>query len=104
MPRDRYVARQAGADEARLKTPAVVFSATRLTVNAKLYGELRARILDEENHALAGFDFADCTPVRGDAVAHPIRWKTDLASLQGRLVRLEFAWTGGDLFAFDLAK
>ena len=102
MPRDRYVARRAGAEQGTLRTPMVQLDAAALTVNANVEGELRVRILDDKGHAITGFDFADGTPIRGDAVAHPVRWKEPLETLRGRAVQLEFSLTKAQLYSFDL--
>src|SRR5205823_13685016 len=63
MQRDRYVAHTAGREEGRLTTPPLLLQATRMTVNAKVAGELRVRALDAEGKALPGF--AASRSVRG---------------------------------------
>jgi hypothetical protein len=102
MRRDRYVSREAGASRGTLRTPVVTVDGTRMTVNAKVAGDLRVRILDEAGKPLPGFDFADCPSIRGDSVAHPVRWNAELASLRGRAVRIEFALEEAQLYAFGL--
>jgi len=104
MPRDRYVGRRAGAGQGTLRTRAVVIDAAALTVNAKIEGELRVRILDPAGQPIPGFDFADCPPIRGDAVAHPVRWSEPLPMLRGRPVQLEFTLAKAQLYGFDLAS
>lgn len=103
MPRDRYVAHRAGAVQGTLRTPPVLIDATALTVNARIEGELRVRVLGSEGQAIPGLDWSDCTPIRGDAVAHPIRWREPLAAVRGRPVQLEFALTKAQLYSFDVA-
>lgn len=102
MPRDRYVARTAAAAGGTLRTPVVVLEGARLTVNADLRGELRLAILDSAGRPLPGFALADCQPVRGDSLAHRVRWEGLPALPRGRPVQLEFQWRDGDLFGFDL--
>ena len=102
MPCDRYVARETGASRGTLRTPVVALDSAGLTVNAKVAGELRVRILDGAGKPLPGFDFADCLPICGDSVAHPVRWTAELASVRGRAVRLEFALEDAQLYAFGL--
>ena len=101
MPRDRYVARATAGDRpGRLRAPPLTLGARSMTVNARVEGDLRARILDLEGKPLPGFEDSD--PIRGDSVAHAVRWKGDLAGLKDRPVRLEFSLRNGALFGFDL--
>jgi hypothetical protein len=104
MLRDRYVAREAKETQGSLRTPLVLLDATGMTVNAKVEGELRIRIVDPSGKALPGFDWADCEPIRGDSIRHAVRWKGDLASLQGKPVHVEFSLRNAHLFGFDLVK
>lgn len=101
MPRDRYVAREA-TGEGSLRTPVVTVQGDRITVNAKVDGELRVRVLDESANPISGFDFADATPIHGDSVAHAVQWKQPLSSIHGKPVRLEFRLSKGTLYAFDV--
>ena len=102
MPRDRYVARRAGAEQGTLRTPTVLADGAALTVNASVEGELRVRILNDEGQVIPGFDFADSALIRGDAVAHPVQWKQPLLTLKGRPLQLEFSMTKAQLYSFDL--
>jgi hypothetical protein len=102
LPRDRYVSRAAGAAGGRLRTRPVRLNGSALTVNAKVEGELRVRLLDEQGQPVKGFDWMDGAPLRGDSLAHPVRWNGTLANLRRQPVRLEFALRDAHLFAFDL--
>ena len=102
MKRDRYVARQA-AGQGLLRTPVVTIDGTRLTVNAEVAGELRLRLLDEGGMAIAGFDASDCTPARGDSLAHAMEWKRPLAEVRGRPVQIEILADHAKMFALDIA-
>lgn len=104
MPRDRYVARRAGAESGTLRTPALLVASPDLTVNAKAEGELRVRILDEKGLPVRGYDWPDCAPVRGDAVAHAVRWSEPLEKLRGQPVQLEFTLRQGELYGFELTQ
>ena len=99
-----FVSRDAGGARGYLRTPFVALSASTMSVNADVEGELRARVLDAEGRPLPGFDWDDCSPIRGDSVRHAVRWSGDLRSLGGRPVRLEFALRNASLYAFDLAQ
>jgi hypothetical protein len=107
MPRDRFVARHAGAVGGTLRTPPFTFKGTlkgrHLTLNADAAkGEVRVQIVDAAGKAIPGFTFADCRPVSTDALAAPVQWSKALTDLGGRPVRLEFALKNASLFAFEV--
>lgn len=104
MKRDRYAAREAGADGGSFRTPLVTMDASTMTLNVNaLSGEVIVQILDEYGEPVRGFTRKDCRPISGDALAAPVRWKKSLAALDGKPVRLEFFLKNARLFAFDLA-
>jgi hypothetical protein len=100
MPRDRYVSRDAGEAEGTLRTPLLALDGARLAVNAQVDGELRARLLDEAGKPLPGFGAS--APLRGDSLAHALKWQRSLAALRGRPVRLEFAMRRARLYGFEV--
>jgi hypothetical protein len=105
MPRDRYVALTAGEAQGSVRTAADTLRASGLTVNARVDldgGELRVRVVDGTGKVYPGFDWQDCEVVKGDRVAHPVRWKADLSTLTGQPVRFEFSLKRARLYAFDL--
>jgi hypothetical protein len=107
MPRDRYVALAAGETTGTVRTVADTLQAARLTLNAQVdleHGELRARVLDEHGKAYPGFDWPDGEAISGDRVAHPARWKGNLAKLLGKPVAFEFSLKHARLYSFDLAR
>jgi hypothetical protein len=104
MKRDRFVSRRAGSGGGTLRTPAVTIDAAKMTVNADIAGELRARVLDAHGAAVAGFAAADCQPLKGDSLAHELRWKHPLAELRGKPVAIEFMLRDAKLYAFDLTS
>ena len=104
MPRDRYVSHDAEADGGTLQTPPVVLSGSKMTVNARVDGELRVRLLDAAGKPLPGFDADDCKPVKGDSLAHPIQWKVPLNTLHGKPAQVEFILRDAKLFAFELVE
>jgi hypothetical protein len=70
-----------------------------MTVNAKVEGILRVRLIDATGKAIRDFDWVD---VRGDSVAHRVPWKSSLKTLGKEPVRIEFELRDAQLFAFDL--
>jgi hypothetical protein len=99
MPCDRYVAREAGDAAATLRTPAIVLKGSRLTINAKIAGELEVRLVAASADPLEKFGWVR---LHGDRLAHPVAFQGKLASLAGQPVRLEFRLRRGQLFGFDL--
>ncbi len=99
--RDRYTAQAAGRDEGTLRTKPGILKAKTLTVNSKGYGTLKARLLDAVGNPIEGFGWDDMEPVMGDSVAHPVKWKGDLAALQGQSVAIEFTLNNTELYSFD---
>jgi hypothetical protein len=60
-----------------------------------------ARVLDDHDQPIPGFDWTDCHPIRGDRIDHPVAWTGRNADLAGRTVAFEFAWMAGQIFVFD---
>jgi hypothetical protein len=105
MERDRYVAREAGVEPGRLRTPPLLLHGASLHLNLDARaGEARVQVLDETGRPLPGLAFADCEPVRGNGLALPVRWHGALATAQGQPVRLEFSLRQAQLFAFELSQ
>jgi len=104
LRKNGFVSRDAGAAGGSLLTPLVAFSGAHVTVNANIEGELRVRVLNKGGNAVPGFDWADCEPIQGDSVSHIVRWKSAVASLKGKPVRLEFSLRRTQLYGFDLVE
>lgn len=74
-----------------------------LAVNADVAhgGFLTVAVTDINRETLEGFGHADCAVFTGDDTRHAVTWaQGDLASLDGRMIRLEFRFRRGDLYAF----
>jgi hypothetical protein len=99
MPRDRYVAREADLNLGTLLTKPVILNASSMTVNAKIVGELRIRLLDENGQPLRNFDWV---ALKGDGVDLPVPWKGDLKLLKRKPVQIEFQLKFAQLFGFGL--
>jgi hypothetical protein len=107
MHRDRYVALTAGDVRGSIRTVADTLRAASLTVNARVdleSGELRVRVVDGTGKAYLGLDWEDCEVVKGDRVAHPVRWKGNLGKLAGQRVAFEFSLKCARLYSFDLTR
>jgi hypothetical protein len=73
-----------------------------LRVNADAsQGELRVRVSDHLRKPLAGFNYDDCKPLKGDGVSQLVAWNEKSAeALKDRTIRLEFLARNCDLFSF----
>jgi hypothetical protein len=103
LKRDRYAGFAASAGRAgTLGAPPRVWEAGGLTMNADVRGELRVALCEPSGRFIPGFSFDDALPLRGDAVAHAVRWRTaDPAALRGRVVQPVFRWSDGTVFSFS---
>ena len=105
MKRDRYVAREAGAEGGSFTTPLLIWNAKAVTLNADAReGEVKAQVLDEHSKPIPGFTFADCQPIRTDGLDAPLKWKGSPAKLKGKNVRLQFALKSARMYAFELVS
>jgi hypothetical protein len=104
MRRDRYVARRTGASGGTLKTVPLRISCGKITLNADIRGELRARIVDVAGAALPGFGFADATPIQGDSLSHELKWSKDISAIGNAPVSLEIQFKDGSIFSFDASN
>jgi len=99
MPRDRYVSRDADLNMRTLITKPVILNAESMTVNANVFDILRIRLLDKNGKPLKNFDWFT---IKGDSIAHPVKWKGSIKFLKGKPVRIEFQLRYAQLFGFDL--
>jgi hypothetical protein len=102
LRKDGFVSRDAGEKPGRLLTPPLRMKGDRLTVNAKVRGELRLRILDLDGNPVPGFGDAQIAPITGDSTAHPVKSDGDFAQLKGRPIRLELTLRDAQLYQFEL--
>ncbi|MBN1420750.1 MAG: hypothetical protein JXP34_18410 [Planctomycetes bacterium] len=98
--RDRYVSRDADGDGGTLITQPVTFEGNRMTVNARVGGSLRVRLLTVDGEPIPGFD----AMVRGDGVALPVEWPQPLSGNRDRPVRIEFQMKSAQLYALDVEE
>ncbi|NOX63186.1 MAG: hypothetical protein GXP42_14770 [Chloroflexi bacterium] len=99
LPKDRFVAREAGSEPGRIMTPLLFLDgdALRLNVDAS-QGWVEVRILDENNILAAA-----CERISGvDALAQSLNCEPAVSTLSGLPVRLEFRLQNASLFAFYL--
>ena len=102
---DRFVFADAGPEGGEIVTPAIRFRGTELAVNANAgaTGRLRIAVEKPDGSAIPGYSLSDALPIQGNGIALQARWKQtfDVSTLRGRPVRLRFALTNCQLFAFQ---
>ncbi len=103
-PRDRFVCLESGLPEpCRLVTRPLVVKEPKLFLNAATWGggAIRTEILTRDWKPVAGFESSAAEPVRGNNLAHRVRWKenADLGALAGREIRLKFDLVDARLYA-----
>ena len=102
VKRDRFVARQAGEREGIITSSSVNLRAEALLLNVDAQGgEVRVQITDADGKPIPGFRFQDCRPIAADSLDARVEWQQSLATLRGRVVRLEFSLRKASLFAFE---
>ncbi|MFO1092401.1 MAG: hypothetical protein U0992_03680 [Planctomycetaceae bacterium] len=102
--RDRLVGvRPTGKEPGVVMTRPVRTADARLTVNAKVGGSIVAELRTDDNKPLAGFEFADCIPVRSSGYDCPVTWKhAELAQAPVSLARIVFRLEDASIFTFSL--
>ena len=101
LPMDRFVSlRSAGAGSELITKPFIYGKGNDLFLNTRVSGSLRTALLDESGGPHSGHTMAESRLVRGDSLAHPLKWKgSNAAQLAGREVALHIALDRGDLFS-----
>ena len=77
-----------------------------LNVHAQGSGGVRAALLNAEGMPFPGFSAEDCESINVDEIDHEVRWKSgsDISSLEGKIVRVEFSLRNARLFAFQFDR
>ncbi|HVX64511.1 MAG TPA: hypothetical protein VHC19_28060 [Pirellulales bacterium] len=103
---DGFVSVHANAEGGELVTKPFTFAGRQLKLNYVTAGggKLLVELQDGSGKPLTGYALADCTPLLGDGLDAPVKWKgDDLSSLAGQVVRLRFAMNDVDLYAMQFA-
>lgn len=102
---DGFVSAAAKLDGGAVITKPLVFSGDELALNfsSSAAGGIRVALEQPDGSAIPGFTLDDCHPVFGDATERTVVWKSgsDISSLAGKPVRLQFYLEDADLFAFQ---
>ncbi len=101
---DGFVSVNAGYGGGEFTTGPLTFEGHELELNysTSAVGSVRVEILDDKGNAVPGFSLADCPEMFADLIDGKVMWDGggDVSRLAGKPVRLRFALTDADLYAF----
>lgn len=104
---DGFASLHAGYAAGTILTHPLTFQGVRLELNysTSAAGGVRVEILDPDARPIHGFTLPEATELIGDEIARHATWKNnpDLATLQGRPVRLRFHLKDADIYSFRFA-
>lgn len=105
LRRDGFASMDAGDQSGTLTTRSLSFKGRHLFVNVDAgspNGKLLAEIQDESGKAIPPFTTENCIAMQGDKTRAALNWKgaEDLSALSGKIVRIKFTLTSGQLYAF----
>jgi hypothetical protein len=106
--RDRFVSLETADNlfPCRLVTRPFVVHHPNLSLNAATWadGSIRVELLTREWKTIPGFTAAECEAIRGNALAHPVRWtdNSNLARVLGKEVRVKFHMADARIHAISL--
>lgn len=107
FPRDRYVALEAGDEPGECVTHPLTFRGNQLLVNCRTSaaGWLKVEIQDEQGEPMPGFAMDQALEWYGDELDGRIAWQEqkDVASLEGKRIRLRVAMSQAKWYAFRFA-
>ena len=102
---DRFIGRRAsGQQTGSLVTRPFKLAGTKLQLNVSATaGRIRVEVLDAQRNPLPGFSGSDAPwQTAVDSLRWQPQWKTDLAPLRGKLIRLRFQLENASLYAFQI--
>jgi len=105
---DGFVALCAGQESAVMLTRAFTLHSGNITVNAETEqdGWVSFELLSLDGNTLPGYDDASCVPIKGDSIAHPLRWRDNATAerLVGSVVRLRMRAQNAKLYSVSNAE
>jgi hypothetical protein len=108
IPADRFVAAEFDYTGGTLTTEPFIFSGDSLSLNLDTsgVGEARVGILKADKSSIDGFKVSECDLMNGDYLDRKVTWKkkSDVSSLAGQPVRLQFEMRGTKLYAFQFVR
>lgn len=106
---DGFVSLRAGGGGGLVVTRPVIFKGDVLMLNYRAggSGSIRVAIENSDGRPLEGLGFKDCSPLTGDEIEAPVRWRggaSDIKQLEGKKVRIRFLLQNADLFSFQFRE
>jgi hypothetical protein len=100
---DGFVSLDAKATTGIAVTRPLIFSGTRLTLNAASKGRVRVALLDASGKEIPGYALDESDPIQADSVRQTVTWKkrSSVAPLAGKPVRIRFELTDAKLYALQ---
>jgi len=99
MPRDRYTSLEASIVPGTMRSKPLRLDASAMTLNARVVGNMKVRLIDRDGMPLPGFDWVG---IEGDGVDLPVNWTGNWQELAGKIVVLEIEMKDAQIFGFDL--
>ncbi len=101
---DGFVSIYAPMEGGELITKPFTFKGSELFLNfsTSAAGDIKVEILDENGKPVPGYTVEECSEIFGDTVNRAVHWKnkgTNVASLQGKKIKLRFIIRDGDLYS-----
>ncbi|MBM3740887.1 MAG: hypothetical protein FJW39_34510 [Acidobacteria bacterium] len=108
--RDRFASLETGEPGSglcRVITKPFAVNHPNLYLNASTWaeGSIRVEALTPDWKPIEGFSEPEATTIRGDALDHPVRWKSNASagSLVGKTIRLKFHMTRARMYAMTFS-
>ncbi|MEG0011106.1 MAG: hypothetical protein RR706_02950 [Muribaculaceae bacterium] len=98
LRRDGFISKSAGKEEKYLITENLSFDGKYLFVNADIRGKMYVEVLDSSGNAIKGFSKKEVKAIKKANSTKLLI--TDLGELTGKIIRLKFYITNGDLYSF----
>ena len=90
-----------------IKTKDFILTGPHITINADASGgEIRAEILDCQNHRIEGFTLEESLPVYGDNLGTELRWKKHpaMTSLLSQRITLKLTLSNASLYSISIRE
>ncbi len=106
---DGFVSINAPMSGGELITKPLIFEGNQLLINfsTSAAGGIKVEIQDENGNPVPGYTENDCPEIFGDTVSGAVYWEgkgTDVASLQGKVIKLRFILKDSDLYSLQFSK
>ncbi len=102
---DGFASLDANLDDGVVETVPLYIPDGELEINADATdGMVWVEVLSSDGQVQPGFSIKDCTPLTGDCIRHPIRWKSGILANAEKPLRLRFTFNRAKLYAFRINK